>query len=223
MVRYQNPETKMMPVTEIPPESCQPPTGPLVYSGGMSSVSIDAEAVRQLVAEARRGHPEAADRLVREHESWVRSAIYAVTGRADLVDDIAQQVWARVWERLDTLENPRRLKAWLYAVARNAAIDACQARRRQQAWLASTGELPPVADAAADPSAATAGEELQRTLLRAVQALPAIYREPFVLRHLEDWSYAQIGEVLGLSPDTVETRLVRARRLLREMLQGKVE
>ncbi|MEW6199533.1 MAG: RNA polymerase sigma factor [Planctomycetota bacterium] len=223
MVRYQNPETKMMPVAEIPPESCQPPTGPLVYSGGMSSVSIDAEAVRQLVAEARRGHPEAADRLVREHESWVRSAIYAVTGRADLVDDIAQQVWARVWERLDTLENPRRLKAWLYAVARNAAIDACQARRRQQASVGSKGELPPVADAAVDPSAATAGEELRRALLRAVQALPAIYREPFVLRHLEDWSYAQIGEVLGLSPDTVETRLVRARRLLREMLQGKVE
>lgn len=213
----------MMPAAEIPPESCQPPAGPLVYSGGMSSVSIDAEAVRQLVAEARRGHPEAADRLVREHESWVRGAIYAVTGRADLVDDIAQQVWARVWERLNTLENPRRLKAWLYAVARNAAIDACQARRRQQAWAASRAELPPVADAAADPSAATAGEELQRTLLRAVQALPAIYREPFVLRHLEDWSYAQISEVLGLSPDTVETRLVRARRLLREMLQGKVE
>ena len=58
---------------------------------------------------------------------------------------------------------------------------------------------------------------------RLYELLPAIYREPFVLRHLEDWSYAEIGEVLGLSVDTVETRLVRARRLLREMLQGKVE
>ena len=71
--------------------------------------------------------------------------------------------------------------------------------------------------------AAAAGNELEATLLQAVQALPVIYREPFVLRHLEDWSYAEIGEVLGLSVDTVETRLVRARRLLRESLQGKIE
>jgi RNA polymerase sigma-70 factor (ECF subfamily) len=56
-----------------------------------------------------------------------------------------------------------------------------------------------------------------------VQSLPALYREPFVLRHLQDWSYAEIGEVLGLTTETVETRLVRARRMLREMLQGKVE
>ena len=213
----------MTPAAQTSPDSCQPPPGSLVCSAGMSSVSIDAEAVRQLVAEARRGHPEAADRLVREHEAWVRSAIYAVTGRADLVDDIAQQVWARVWERLDTLENPRRLKAWLYAVARNAAIDACQARRRQQAWLTSPTLRPPAAEGAGDPCRAIVGEEMHQVLLQAVQALPAIYREPFVLRHLEDWSYAQIGEVLGLTTDTVETRLVRARRLLRELLQGKVE
>jgi RNA polymerase sigma-70 factor (ECF subfamily) len=53
--------------------------------------------------------------------------------------------------------------------------------------------------------------------------LPAIYREPFALRHLEGWTYAEIGTVLDLPLETVETRLVRARRLLREMLSGKVD
>ena len=66
------------------------------------------------------------------------------------------------------------------------------------------------------------GEEQRNLVLDAVQSLPALYREPFVLRHLEDWSYREIGELLELPVDTVETRLVRARRLLREMLQGKV-
>ena len=98
----------------------------------MSAVTIDAEALRQMVAEAQRGDRVAADQLIREHDAWVRSAIYAVTGRADWVDDIAQQVWARVWRRLETLENPCRLRSWLYTVARNTAIDAGIARRRQE-------------------------------------------------------------------------------------------
>jgi RNA polymerase sigma-70 factor, ECF subfamily len=190
----------------------------------MCSVSIDAESMGQLVAEAQRGDRAAADRLIREHERWVRSAIYAVTGRTDIVDDVAQQVWARVWQGLGSLENPHQLRAWLYTVARNVAIDMGMAQQRQRTLA---GPLEPqigVPDRRQTrPDRAVAGQELHQTLLRAVQSLPALYREPFVLRHLEDWSYAEIGETLSLSVETVETRLVRARRLLREMLEGKVD
>lgn len=190
----------------------------------MTSMSIDADTMRRLVAEAQQGDRVAADELVRAHESWVRSAIYAATGRAELVDDIAQQVWARAWERLDTLENPRQLRSWLYAIARNTAIDHSIAHRRQRSQTAPLDDEPAARDLRhAAPDRSAARKELHETLLRAVQALPALYREPFVLRHLEDWSYAQIGEVLDLPVESVETRLVRARRLLREMLDGKVE
>ncbi len=190
----------------------------------MSSVSIDAEMMGRLVAQAQQGSRAAVERLIREHEAWVRSAIYAVTGRADLVDDILQQVWVRVWQHLGTLADPRQLRGWLYTIARNAAIDFSAAEQRQRALTGRLMVDVPATDGRGDgPFGAAAGHELQETLLRAVRSLPAIYREPFVLRHLEDWSYAEIGEVLGLSVDTVETRLVRARRLLREMLQGKVE
>ncbi len=190
----------------------------------MSSMAIDAETVRELVTGAQQGDRVAADRLVREHESWVRSAIYAATGRPELVDDIAQQVWMRVWQRLDTLENPRQLRAWLYTIARNTAIDYGASHRRQQGFAERMGAegrrtQPP----AAEPAGTVANAEVRELVLRAVRSLPAIYREPFVLRHLEGWSYQEIGDVLGLTVDTVETRLVRARRLLREMLQGRVE
>ena len=56
----------------------------------------------------------------------------------------------------------------------------------------------------------------------AIQALPALYREPFVLRHVNVWSYRQIAEMMNMPVDSVETRLVRARRFLRESLKGKV-
>lgn len=184
-------------------------------------MSIDGESLRRQVARAQQGDRLAAEWLIREHEGWVRSAIYAVTGRADIVDDIAQQVWMRVWERLGTLEDPGRLRPWLYTTARNTAIDVCTAERRRR-QLAGAGEIGEVADGDGDPFRAVAGDELKDVLVQAVRALPALYREPFVLRHLEGWGYAEIGDVLELPADAVETRLVRARRMLREMLHPKV-
>ena len=90
----------------------------------MVSATLDTHALGQLVAEAQQGDRSAADRLIRSHDRWVRSIVYSVTGRVDLVDDVAQQVWTRVWQRLDTLREPRRMRSWLYNIARNASIDA---------------------------------------------------------------------------------------------------
>lgn len=189
----------------------------------MVSATLDTHALGQLVAEARQGDRSAADRLIREHDRWVRSIVYSVTGCVDLVDDVAQQVWTRVWQRLGSLRDPRRLKPWLYNITRNASIDAGIARKRRPRALSLEPGLEPAAQRAdVNPVGSAIASETYCNLLQAVQSLPALYREPFVLRHLEDWSYAQIGEVLALSVETVETRLVRARRLLREMLKGKV-
>ncbi len=192
--------------------------------GEVTSAAIDAQALHELVADVQRGDRPAAERLVREHDSWLRSVIYGVVGRVELVDDIAQQVWMQVWERLGSLKDPSRLRPWLASIARNAAIDAGIAWKRR---ASRTGTIEGASLQAPDvrtpsPPHRAMGGELQTTLLRAVESLPAIYREPFALRHLEGWSYAEIGNVLDLPVETVETRLVRARRLLRELLGGKV-
>lgn len=205
--------------------SCRKDRPPTVSIGEMSSVSIDAATLRRLVADAQQGDRAAADRLIRQHTGWVRSAVYAVTGRTDLLDDVVQQVWARVWERLPTLDDPARLRSWLYSVARNAAIDACRNRQREASATTNveSGEMVSADRRPPTPDGQALGNELRSTLLRAVQALPVVYREPLVLRHLEGWSYAEIAQVLGVTVESVETRLIRARRLLRDMLSDKVE
>lgn len=187
----------------------------------MTTVTIDAEALQRIVAEAQRGDRQAADRLIREHDRWVRSAIFAVTGRSDAVDDIAQRVWTRAWRRLGTLDQPTKLRPWLYAIARNTALDEI-ARRSTRAPQTPLAEAV-VEDRRYEPSLTMSRSEEHRRVLAAIRALPAEYREPLALRHLEDWSYAEIGDVLGLSREAVETRLVRARRMLREWLQDQGE
>lgn len=166
--------------------------------------------------------PASGEAAVRQHERWLRGVIYAVTGRLDLVDDVFQEVWIRACRQIHGVRDPKRIRGWLYRVARNAAIDARRSLRRQRGVSldAVPGDGP--GEHHSDPATRLMQSELRERLLRAVEALPMRYREPFVLRHLEDWSYAQIAELLGLSLETVETRLVRARRLLREMLDGNL-
>jgi RNA polymerase sigma-70 factor (ECF subfamily) len=84
-----------------------------------------------------------------------------------------------------------------------------------------TNEEPAIPAPSSDrPDRGLIASEQHRQVMQAIRSLPPIYREPFVLKHLEGWSYAEIGRVLNLPVDTVETRLIRARRMLRESLQG---
>ena len=120
------------------------------------------------------------------------------------------------------LDNTGSSTSWLYQLARRAAIDASKQRKRRTSKEIQADEAGMNrAGTTMSPEAALIADERHRQVMRAIQSLPGHYREPFVLKHLEGWSYAQIGEILDLPVDTVETRLVRARRLLRDMLQGK--
>jgi RNA polymerase sigma-70 factor (ECF subfamily) len=177
------------------------------------------EGDRALIAAAQRGESRALDVFVRRHDGWVRHVVYAAVGNPALVDDVAQQVWATVWQQIGTLVDPERWRGWLYRTAKHAAIDAGIKRTRERRRLADFSHARPVASRRDDPALEATVAEQHRRVLEAIRVLPEIYREPFILRHLEEWSYAQIGEAMDLPIDTVETRLVRARRLLRTSLR----
>jgi RNA polymerase sigma-70 factor (ECF subfamily) len=181
------------------------------------------ELEEPVIAAIRTGDRYAFGEFVRRHEAWVRSVIYSVLGRTDGIDDAAQIVWTSVWQRIGELRDPQSWRAWLYRLARNAAVDAGreQTRRRNRGWTAALDAVEPATYGGVDRATGKEDEE-HREVLSAIMALPAIYREPFVLRHMNDWSYRQISDVMGLPVDTVETRLVRARRLLREVLVGRI-
>ena len=156
---------------------------------------------------------------MQRHDRWIRGVVFAVLGRSDSTDDVVQEVWLTVWRRCSTLQDPSKWRFWLYAIARNAAVDSGRKVTRQRAmWKRLTESTSRSTPSHEEAYRHVAGQEQHERVLSAIQGLPEIYREPFVLRHLQDWSYRQIAETMGLPVDTVETRLVRARRLLRETL-----
>ena len=175
------------------------------------------------VIEAMRGGDRYAfSEFVCRQNQWVRTVIFGVLGRADPVDDVAQQVWTTVWQAIGELRDARRWRPWIYRLARNAAIDAARdvtRRRRQTQTLVAE---PPSRGLPARADDEAIREEEHGEVLNAIQALPVLYREPFVLRHVNGWSYREIADVMDMPVDSVETRLVRARRFLRESLKSKL-
>jgi RNA polymerase sigma-70 factor (ECF subfamily) len=162
------------------------------------------------------------EEFLRRHDPWVRAVIYGVLGDRDALDDVAQHAWTLVWQRAAELRDPRCWRAWLYRLVRNAALDfGRDATRRRKRGQSDVG-----LEAASVGDRSDAGLDLReqhRAVLSAIEALPVLYREPFVLRHVNGWNYQQIAEVMEMPVDSIETRLVRARRLLRQALRGQLD
>ena len=182
------------------------------------------DADRLLVEALARGESDALVELMRRNGPWVRGVAFAACGDRELVEDAEQQVWLSAWRRAGSLEDPTRWRGWLYALAYNAGADAARrAGRRRRLLERLIARFRPGGRADDDPARRLALHESHQRALRAVAALPAIYRGPFILRHMADWSYRQIADALGLPQETVETRLVRARRMLRKTLSADAE
>ncbi len=168
------------------------------------------------------GDRQAFEELLRRHDRWVRGIILGVLGQSDSVDDVSQLVWSAVWRRIGELRDLKRWRSWMYRLTRNAAYDAGRdiTRRRNHMKTHAANMMQRGEKVMSNDDSHR--DEKHSAVLEAIESLPTIYREPFVLRHVNGWSYKQIAEVMDMPVDSIETRLVRARRLLREILKDKL-
>jgi RNA polymerase sigma-70 factor (ECF subfamily) len=165
-----------------------------------------------LALRCQHGRPEAFEELVREME---RPLLYYATkllGDEGRALDVLQEVWLRALRSIRRLEDPRRLRAWLYRIAHGLVVDrirhdASQARAEQARALAP--------DAAAEEAFAA---EDAGAIHRALDALDARHREVLVLHFLEDMPLADVAAVTCCPVGTVKSRLFYAKQALREVL-----
>lgn len=198
---------------------------PLTNDAGLGR-DLDHDLDQELFEALSAGDEQALAEFVHRNEAWVRGVVFSALSDTDALDDVMQKVWLAVWQRCGQLEDTRRWRHWLYRMARNAAIDfGRKKQRRRKLWQRLTHEMLGSGGERfeADPMRSVSTREQHESVLAAIKALPAMYREPFVLRHLESWTYKQIAETLDLPVDTVGTRLVRARRMLQETLGASNE
>lgn len=145
---------------------------------------------------------EAAERYL---DMVYRLALNCLRSPAD-AEDAAQTAMLRLWQRQEPFADDGHLRHWLVRVTLNVCRDAARSPwRRRMVPLDSCRE--PIFD-----------REEHRALYEAVMALPEKYRLPLYLFYYEGYSAPEIGELLGLKPSTVQTRLARAREKLKTLL-----
>jgi RNA polymerase sigma factor (sigma-70 family) len=145
--------------------------------------------------------------LFERHARSLRQYLRAVTGRPDLADDLAQDVFVRVVLSAGAYEPRQRDRAWLFRIARNAAIDHHRraAVRPRSDEKRQEAVVPPV-------------QALRSALCQALERLPDSEREALLLAELGGLSYAEIADTLDLTPAAVRSALYRARLSLRATL-----
>ncbi|HVU40235.1 MAG TPA: RNA polymerase sigma factor [Xanthobacteraceae bacterium] len=144
-------------------------------------------------------------------------------------EDTVQESYVRAFANLGTFRGDSSLATWLGRIALNEALG--RLRRRRPAAPIDTMEVLrtdaqiiqfPNAMTAEDPERTMAQREILRLVERATEALPEIFRTVFVTRVIEGMSVQETAELLDIEPETVKTRLHRARHLLRDQLESEI-
>jgi len=184
-------------------------------------VVIEAsEAV--LVAAARDGDLAAFESLVRRHQVAVYRVALRMLGSEADAEDVAQETFVQAWRSLARFRGHSALGTWLYRIATNRALNALAARRETASLDDSA--IVALADPAgtlADPAETLERRERLRAVTEGLLMLAPEQRALLVLRELEGLSYAQIAEVLTISPTAVKGRMHRARLALVAVVGGR--
>jgi len=181
---------------------------------------VDAD--RELVEQAAAGSREAFDELVRRHQASIVSLARALTrGSAD-AEDIAQEVFVRVWRSLRGFRGDSTFRTWLHRVAVNVIHShhgrLSRIRRVFMAPAAEPGSSDPV-ESASDSVDVENDVVMRDAIDKALGSLPEELRVAVTLRDVQGLDYREIAKVLGIPIGTVESRIFRGRQRLQPLLE----
>jgi RNA polymerase sigma-70 factor (ECF subfamily) len=151
------------------------------------------------------------EQIWKEYHNQLHSFIQSRVSDASIADDILQEVFTRVYSRIDTLRESSKLQGWIYQITRNGIIDHYRAHKTME-------ELPEsLSTPEMDPSDKTR-QEIEGWFLPMIQGLPDHYRQTLMLSEIEGMTQKEIAERQGLSLSGAKARVRRGRAMLKKML-----
>lgn len=170
---------------------------------------------------AQQGDPEAIETLWLAHRRWLATCVIAHGLGGEDIEDVMQEVALSLCRKIGSLREPAALRSWLRQIAINVARTAHRrSERRPTTDILADDEVLAAPPSVASRARDEARERLNLTLA-AAESLPIQYREPLMLKVGAGLSLTQISDTLDVPVSTLESRLARARRMLREALSKK--
>jgi RNA polymerase sigma-70 factor (ECF subfamily) len=179
-----------------------------------------------LMARVAEDDERAFTELVRRFQARVSNLISRVLNDRESTDDLAQEVFVRVFVHRRNYRRGSKFSTWLFTIAANLAKNEIRRRVRRRNWFSLDALQDLLKDSAAVLADPTEGresrmerEQLQEAMGRAIATVPEKYRLALVLRDIEGLPYEDIAQVLGIPGGTVRSRINRARSMLKRKLQ----
>jgi RNA polymerase sigma-70 factor, ECF subfamily len=192
---------------------------------------MDNLSDNELMMLAKDGSEEAFAVVVERHKTAVTGFVYRMLGNHEDAVDLAQESFVRVFMAIGRYRSDHAFSTYLYRIASNLAISELRKRKRRRlvsltwignGWDAEEEYEAPIAAEGSTPEADAVDEERRRTIEKAILSLPEKYRAPVILRDVNDLSYQEVAESLGVGIGTTKSRISRGRAMLKERLSGYI-
>jgi RNA polymerase sigma-70 factor (ECF subfamily) len=175
--------------------------------------AVEPATIDQLIERCLQGDQLAWEAIVRQYWRKVFNVAYKFVGKHDEAEDLAQDIFLKLFKSLETFDRRANFQTWLISVSRNLCIDHYRSIRKERETIdrdVDAGELSPTS-ADTGPYAALEHADRRALLRRALDALPPTLRSAVLLRDIQELSYQEIAVQLGLPEGTVKSRINRGR------------
>ena len=188
---------------------------------------------QEVVAQARLGREAAYRELVRRYERPIFSLIYRMVRDRELAEDLSQETFVKAFHAFQSHPPERKFSAWILRIAHHTAIDYLRRKELTPLPLDDPPDVTPsgtlkltaiqLSNRSESPTPGSDAREVAAALEQAIKRLRGKYRRCLMLRYVEERSYDDIAETLGLPLGTVKSHLHRGRKELKKMLGDLLE
>jgi RNA polymerase sigma-70 factor (ECF subfamily) len=179
------------------------------------------DAIETLIQRCLKGDQHAWDLIVRQYWRKVFNVAYKFVGRHDEAEDLAQEIFLKIFKSLDTFDRRANFQTWLISVSRNLCIDHYRSVRKERETIDRDVDANALAPASNDAGPIAVLEQRDRVVLlrQALAALPESLRTAVLLRDIQELSYQEIADRLRLPEGTVKSRINRGRTELARQIR----
>jgi len=171
----------------------------------------------EIIEMCKNGNDAAFTELINRYKNLVYSVILRMTNDGEEANDLAQEVFIKVYKNLNSYSAEFKFSTWIMSITSNHIIDFRRKRKLETVSLENMGhEIANIADKDT-PEAILLRKEEAKRIHKIIENLPAIYKVPIVMYHIKDMSYQEIANKIGEPLSKVKNRIFRGRKMLKTM------
>lgn len=175
---------------------------------------------RALATDVAQGNKHAFELLIRKHERLVVHMVGRIVGNREDLEEICQDVFLRVYEKISEFNFQSKLSTWIATIAYRHAVNHLRKKKIEVSEIPDEKVFEKSFISHDQPDKVVEDNEMEEMVLALIEKLPPQYRAVLTLYHLEDMNYAEIGQTMGMPEGTVKNYLFRARHLLKEKVKS---